>query len=90
MLPESQLPLSTIQPGSLVYICGIENSDLKPKLIEMGMVKGQPVMVLFKAPLGDPMAVDVNGYILALRLEEASLVQVEPAPNSSGSINRML
>lgn len=69
--------LSNVQPGNLVYVQGVENGVLKPKLMEMGMVKGQPLYVLFKAPFGDPIAVDVNGYILSLRLDEARLINVE-------------
>ena len=66
-----------MQPGNLVYVQGVENGVLKPKLMEMGIVKGQPLYVLFKAPFGDPIAVDVNGYILSLRLDEARLINVE-------------
>ena len=69
--------LSNVQPGNLVYVQGVENGVLKPKLMEMGMVKGQPLYMLFKAPFGDPIAVDVNGYILSLRLDEARLINVE-------------
>jgi len=35
------------------------------------------VKVLFKAPFGDPIAVDVDGYVLSLRKSEADLVQIE-------------
>jgi Fe2+ transport system protein FeoA len=29
--------------------------------------------------LGDPIAIDVQGYVLSLRLDEAALIQVEEA-----------
>ncbi len=58
-------------------ITGISDSDLKPKLLEMGLYTGKVVSVLFKAPFGDPIAVDVDGYVLSMRLNEASLVQIE-------------
>lgn len=45
--------------------------------MEMGLLPGRKVTVLFRAPLGDPMAIDVNGYILSLRLDEAAMIQVE-------------
>lgn len=69
--------LSSVQPGRLAFVQAIENAELKPKLMEMGIVKGQALFVLFKAPLGDPIAVNVNGYILSLRLDEADLIRVE-------------
>lgn len=45
--------------------------------MEMGLLPGKAVTVLFRAPLGDPIAIDVNGYILSLRLDEAALILVE-------------
>lgn len=55
----------------------IEASDLRVKLMEMGVVEGKNLKVLYRAPFGDPMAVDVEGYILSLRCDEARLVDVE-------------
>lgn len=43
----------------------------------MGLYSGKTVKVLFKAPFGDPIAVDVDGYVLSMRLDEASLVELE-------------
>jgi Fe2+ transport system protein FeoA len=45
--------------------------------MEMGLMPGREITVLFRAPLGDPIAIDVDGYILSLRLDEASMIQVE-------------
>jgi ferrous iron transport protein A len=58
-------------------VTGITESDLKPKLLEMGLYTGKEVSVLFRAPFGDPIAVDVDGYVLSMRLDEARLVQIE-------------
>jgi ferrous iron transport protein A len=52
-------------------------SDLKVKLLEMGFSEGKELRVLFRAPFGDPMAVDIGGYVLSLRKEEAMQVEVE-------------
>ena len=54
----------------------IADSVLRPKLMEMGVIIGQELTVLFSAPFGDPIAVDVNGYMLSLRLDEAALIEV--------------
>jgi ferrous iron transport protein A len=70
--------LDHINPGNSVRILHITHGALKPKLLEMGLITGKEIQVLFKAPFGDPIAVDVNGYILSLRLDEASQVMVEP------------
>jgi Fe2+ transport system protein FeoA len=68
--------LSTIQPGKSAIVNEIADSVLRPKLMEMGVINGQELTVLFRAPFGDPIAVDVNGYMLSLRLDEAALIQV--------------
>jgi ferrous iron transport protein A len=69
--------LSQIQPGTAVEVLSIANSTLKPKLMELGIVRGKHLKVLFRAPLGDPIAIDVRGSILSLRLDEAALIAVQ-------------
>lgn len=69
--------LSKIKDDTEVIVVKVEANKLRIKLLEMGLLEGQSLRVLFRAPLGDPIAVDVNGYILSLRLSEADLVQVE-------------
>lgn len=54
----------------------IKESTLKPKLLEMGLYTGKTVEVLFKAPFGDPIAVDVDGYVLSMRLDEANQIEI--------------
>lgn len=69
-------PLSSIQTGQRVYVDSIKDSFLKPKLMEMGFVQGKQLTILFRAPFGDPIAIDMNGYVLSLRLDEAALIDV--------------
>jgi Fe2+ transport system protein FeoA len=45
--------------------------------MEMGVIKGRILTVLYRAPFGDPMAIDIDGYVLSLRKDEACLVDVE-------------
>ncbi len=71
--------LSFITPGDTVTIDHILDGDLKPKLMELGLIVGKSIKVLFTAPFGDPIAVDVGGYVLSLRLEEARMIQVSKA-----------
>lgn len=68
--------LSDISNGEQVRVISIASSGLRVKLFEMGLLEGQFVHVLFRAPLGDPIAININGYILSLRLDEAALVTV--------------
>ncbi|OFZ52105.1 MAG: hypothetical protein A3D92_22905 [Bacteroidetes bacterium RIFCSPHIGHO2_02_FULL_44_7] len=72
-----RLKLSNVANGQLVVVHAIEASDLRVKLLEMGLVEGKQLRVLYRAPFGDPMAIDVEGYVLSLRKDEAVLVDVE-------------
>lgn len=69
--------LASYKIGQTGTVSGITKGDLYAKLVEMGLFAGKEIKVLFKAPFGDPIAVDVDGYVLSLRKEEADLVQVE-------------
>ena len=43
----------------------------------MGCYPGNIMQMKMLAPLGDPIAFDIGGYTLALRKEEAKLIEVE-------------
>lgn len=69
--------LADVSIGELVKVNALTQSPVSSKLLEMGLYIGQEVEILFKAPFGDPIAVNVGGYMLSLRLNEANLVIVE-------------
>jgi Fe2+ transport system protein FeoA len=68
--------LSLVGLGETVTIASLLDSSLKPKLMEMGLVVGKKLKVLFRAPFGDPIAIDLGGSVLSLRLDEAKLITV--------------
>ncbi|MFA6844656.1 MAG: ferrous iron transport protein A [Sphaerochaetaceae bacterium] len=47
---------------------------LKRRLMDMGFTRGIPVKVVKVAPLGDPLEVEIRGYNLCLRKEEAKII----------------
>lgn len=67
----AQIPLK--QTATVV---AIKESALKPKLLEMGIYSGKHVEVLFRAPFGGPIAVNIEGYVLSMRIDEAQLIEV--------------
>jgi ferrous iron transport protein A len=69
--------LRIIENGTRVVVREISVSALKVKLMEMGIMEGKELRVLYRAPFGDPMAIDLGGYVLSLRNDEAELIQVE-------------
>lgn len=68
--------LDKIADGRLVTVDSLKDSNLKVKLMEMGLISGKKVKVLFRAPFGDPIAIDIEGYVLSLRRSEANLIYV--------------
>ncbi len=46
------------------------------RLLEMGMTRGAIIKIRRVAPLGDPIEIDVRGYNLSLRRNEAKGVEV--------------
>ena len=49
---------------------------LKRRLMDMGLTKGTQVTVQKVAPLGDPIQIQVRGYELSIRKEEAQQIVV--------------
>jgi len=69
--------LSDLKPGQEGIIKEFVNNDIFLKLMEMGCVPGERIIMEQVAPLGDPISVNVSGYHLSLRLNEAEHILVE-------------
>lgn len=69
--------LSELKPGQEGTIKEFNSTELLLKLMEMGCVPGEKVMVEQVAPLGDPISLSVAGYHLSLRLDEAEQILIE-------------
>ncbi len=70
--------LSELKPGEKATIHKINgDSVIREKLLNMGLIRGQEIMVERIAPLGDPMEITIRGYKLSLRKTEAELVSVK-------------
>lgn len=50
---------------------------VKRRMMDMGITKGASVYIRKVAPLGDPLELQVRGYELSLRKQDAELVIVE-------------
>jgi ferrous iron transport protein A len=74
---EMEKRLSEVIVGKKVVIKHFEKDDIFLKLMEMGCVPGEKIIVDQVAPLGDPISILVAGYHLSLRLNEAENIWVE-------------
>jgi len=76
---EKIIRLSELKKGQKALIKHHEETDFRLTLMEMGCVPGQPVHVEMVAPLGDPIAIQIAGYYLSIRKNDASNIWVELA-----------
>ncbi|MBR4164902.1 MAG: fused ferrous iron transport protein A/B, partial [Lachnospiraceae bacterium] len=60
---------------------------LRQHFLDMGIIPGTDVTVVKYAPMGDPLQLQLHGYELTLRLDDAAQIDVEeiPAGGLSGS-----
>jgi len=72
------MKLSQLKTGATGVIEGFNSEDLELKLMEMGCIPGEIVVVEQVAPMGGPMNIRVAGYMLSLRIDEADKIIVEP------------
>lgn len=75
------MKLSELSPGSTAELRELPTAGgTFLRLREMGLLPGTRVKFIRAAPLGNPLEIEVRGYRLSLRREEAEQVQVEPVP----------
>jgi ferrous iron transport protein A len=70
--------LSELEIGQKAIIRRFEDDEIFLKLMEMGFLPGENVIIEQVAPMGDPIAIQIAGYQVSLRLNEASKILVEP------------
>ncbi|MEA1911203.1 MAG: DtxR family transcriptional regulator [Spirochaetota bacterium] len=69
--------LSVLKPGEKATVHKINgNKALRQKFLDMGLSRGQEIIVERVAPLGDPIEITIRGYSLSLRKSEAELIIV--------------
>ncbi len=69
--------ISSLKKGQKAIIKDFDVEAIPLKLLEMGCLPGNIVVLLQIAPFGDPLYLDVNGSHLAIRLETANQIEVE-------------
>ena len=69
--------LSPGQSGKIVRVGG--RTAIRRRLLEMGLVRGETIVVERVAPLGDPVEFTIKGYHLSLRRQDTANIEVELA-----------
>jgi ferrous iron transport protein A len=73
---DKNISMDKMKVGQSAVIVSFTDELMSLKLLEMGCVPGELVTLERKAPLGDPIAISVSGYLLSLRMNEACTVIV--------------
>ena len=72
------MTLDKLKPGDVGLIRKLSTRDkLSQRLVDMGVYPGLRFMVIRNAPLEDPMEVELEGYFVSLRHDEARFVEVD-------------
>lgn len=74
-----EVSLSSLIPGERGTVRRVLrlNTNVRLRLLEMGLICGSNVEMIRFAPMGDPIEVRVRGYRLSLRKHEAESVIVQ-------------
>ncbi len=73
------MKLSELTPGSCAILRELPATGTRfLRMREMGLLPGTKVKLVRAAPLGDPLEIEVRGYHLSLRREEAAQISIDP------------
>mgnify|MGYP001269796890 FL=1 len=86
LLPETESadePVSTllhVGPGESARVSGISpacQGSQRRRLLDLGVVAGTTIEVVFESAAGDPVAYNIRGALIALRREQAAWIRIE-------------
>ena len=64
--------------GGTVRVVKIHGEGaVRRRIMDMGITKGVEIFVRKAAPLGDPIELNLRGYELSLRKDDADMIEVE-------------
>ena len=72
------MTLNEVPVGGVCTVTKLNGTGkLRRRIMDMGITKGVEIKVVKIAPLGDPMELNVRGYELSLRKNEAESIEVQ-------------
>lgn len=76
------MTLKNLKPGQEGTVVSIgEKGASRRRIMDMGVTPGAIVKVIKVAPLGDPIEINIRGYELSLRKDEAAQIQIALSSN---------
>jgi len=72
------MTLEKLHTGQSAKVLGVGGEGvLRQHFLDMGIIPGADLKLVKRAPMGDPIEIQLHGYSLTLRAEEASWIEVE-------------
>ena len=72
------MTLDKLEIGKDALICKVGGEGaLRQHFLDMGLIPGTEVTLVKKAPMGDPIQLQLRGYELTLRLADAAQIEIE-------------
>jgi len=82
--------LSELKIGQSAQIEKVQGEGaLRQHFLDMGVIPGAEVTLIKFAPMGDPMELQIHGYELTLRLEDASKIEIVNIDKRSNAHDRI-
>ncbi|MFT4583599.1 MAG: ferrous iron transport protein A [Gammaproteobacteria bacterium] len=70
--------LASLKAGQTGIVCGFtQHSASTQRLMQLGLIEGERIDVIRRAPAGDPIEIRVLGYSLSLRTSEAATILID-------------
>ncbi len=77
MAAQTNLTLADVPVGSIATVTSINSTGVeRRRMMDLGILPGATIEVAMENPLGDPTAYNIRGAIIALRREQACLIEV--------------
>ena len=72
------MTLNQLKTGNAAIIRAVGGAGaLRRRLLDMGLTPHTAIKVIKVAPMGDPIACQLRGYELTLRLEDAQKIEID-------------
>jgi Fe2+ transport system protein FeoA len=84
MSEQNTITLRDLKPGQQAKVVNISQwcqGAERRRFMDLGIVPGTVIEAEMTSPSGDPTAYNIRGAIIALRREQAKLINMAQAPN---------
>lgn len=80
------MTIREMRAGQAAEITGYRagNAAYRAKLLALGLTRGAHLRLVNVAPLGDPVELEVRGFHLSLRRDEAEVLKVKEVESVEG------